>query len=219
MNILIIGEGKIIYFLGRTLISKGHTVTIINQNETECVWLARNLKAVIVHGDGSDPNILSEAGIERMDEILAITSRDEDNLVIAQLADFHFKVPKRIALVHDPDHEKVFNQLGITAISTIRIIANIIEERARLEQITNLSPIIENKVNLTEIELTNASPATGKTLMELGMPKDTLIAIIMRDNVPIVPGGMTRLRGGDRLFVVTLPENHGAALKLLTGES
>ena len=218
MNIIIAGGGKLAYFLCRAIQSKGHKVILINSSYQECKWLARHLKAIIVHGDAGDPKVLKEAGIEGVDQVLAVTSKDEDNLVICQLADLQFKVPRSIAIVNDPDHAEVFKRLGVTAVSPIRILSSIIEERAHYDQITNLIPISEGKVNLTEVELSASAPVVGKSLLNLKLPSNTLIAIILRNDKPIVPGGTTVLEVGDRLFVITLPENHGISIKLLTGE-
>lgn len=218
MNILLIGGGQITYFLGRTLISKGHKLTVINNDKDECVWLSRHLKAIIVQGDGSDPVVLEEAGIESMDQVLAVTLHDEDNLVIGQLADLKYQVPRTLAIVNDPDLENVFKELGVTAISTSRILASIIEERASYEQVTNLIPISEGKVNLTEIRLTENSPVIGKPLLQITLPKESLICLIIRNDVPVIPRGHTVLCENDRLFIITLPENHGESIKSLTGE-
>ena len=124
MKVLVVGGGKLAYFLVRTLISKGAHVTIINRELHECKSLARKLKATIVHGDGSDPQILEEAGASNVDTLFAITPNDEDNLVICQLADIQFHVQRRLALVNDPDNEEIFQKPP--AASTETIIKNMI---------------------------------------------------------------------------------------------
>ncbi|MCZ7665597.1 MAG: NAD-binding protein [Thermoleophilia bacterium] len=93
MRVLIVGSGKTLYFLGRTFSSKGYQVTIINRDRDECVQLARRLNATVVQGDGSDPEVLEDAGARGTDAVLALTSSDQDNLVICQLASLLFNVP------------------------------------------------------------------------------------------------------------------------------
>lgn len=208
-----------IYFLGRTFLAKGYYVTVINRNHEECVRLARRLKATVVHGDGSNPRILEEAGANTVDAILAVTPNDQDNLVICQLADLQFHVPRTLALVNDPDNEEVFRKLGITAaFSTTRILASLIEQRAGFEDITNLIPAGEGKVNITEVVLQESSPVAGKPLHGITLPVNSLIACVLRPDKTIIPRGDTQLCAGDRLIVVSLPENQGQVLRALTGE-
>ncbi len=218
MKVLIVGGGKTLYFLSRNFTSRGYEVVIINRNERECVQLARQLSGTVVCGDGSDAGILKEAGAMGADVILAITPNDQDNLVICQLASLKFGVPRSIALANDPDNADVFEKLGISAFSTTRIVSSLIEERASLEQITNLLPVGEGRVNVTEILLDADSPVTGKKMKEIDLPENALVAVVIRNNQPIVPRGENDLQEGDRLIVMTLPENHGMVLKKLTGE-
>lgn len=219
MNVVIVGGGKLVYFLSRALLSKGYTVTVINRDSDECKWLARHLKATVVYGDGSDPQIQEEAGAYTAEAVLAVTPNDQDNLVICQLADLRFRVPRTIALVNDPDNEEVFRQLGITAISTVYILSSLIEQRAGFEEITNLIPVGEGKVNITEIELKGTSPVIGQPLIDIALPENSLVASILRNDQPIIPRGATILKERDRLIVITLPENHGQVLRMLTGDT
>lgn len=220
MNTLIIGGGKIVYFLAKAFFSKGYSVTIINRKKEECSALARKLKATIIFGNATDPQILQEAHTSSMNTVLAVTPNDEDNLIICQLATLNFGVKKTLALVNDPDNEEVFQQLGVTtAFSTTRMISSLIEQRAGLEEIVGLFSVAEGKVNVTEIVLTKNSPVLGKSLTEINLPENCLIACIVRDNEPVIPRGGTTLYANDRLVLVTLPENHGPVLKLLTGSN
>jgi trk system potassium uptake protein len=218
MKVLIVGGGKTLYFLSRNFTSKGYEVVIINRNEKECVQLARQLSATVVCGDGSDAGILKEAGAMGADAVLAITPNDQDNLVICQLASVNFGVPRSVALANDPDNAEVFEKLGVSAFSTTHIVSSLIEQRASLEQITNLLPVGEGRVNVTEILLDANSPVTGKLMKEIDLPENALVAVVIRDNQPIVPRGASDLMAGDRLILITLPENHGRVLKAFTGE-
>jgi len=218
MKVIIVGGGKTLYFLCRNFAAKGYEVTVVNRNKDECIQLARQLSAMVVHGDGSDADILKEAGAMGADAVLAITPNDQDNLVICQLASIQFGVPRAVALANDPDNAEVFDKLGVTAFSTTHIVGSLIEQRASLEQITNLLPVGEGRVNVTEIVLDADSPVSGKRLKDISLPENALVAVIIRDNQPIVPRGYNELLAGDRLVLMTLPENHGPALKVFTGE-
>ena len=218
MKVLIVGSGKTLYFLCRNFTAKGYAVVIINRNREECVQLARRLSATVVCGDGSDDVILKEAGAMGADVVLAITPNDQDNLVICQLAALKFGVPRAIALANDPENVEIFEKLGVAAFSTTHIVGSLIEQRASLEQILNLLPVGEGRVNVTEIILDDNSPVAGKLLKDIDLPENALVAVVMRDNKPIVPRGANDLRAGDRVVLITLPENHGPVLKAFTGE-
>jgi trk system potassium uptake protein TrkA len=218
MKVLIAGAGKTLYFLCRNFTAKGYQVVIINQDREECVHLARQLSALVVCGDASDTTILKEAGAMDTDVVLAITPNDQDNLVICQLASIQFGVPRVLALANDPDNAEIFEKLGVSAFSTTHIVGSLIEQRASLEQIINLMPVGEGRVNVTEIILDADSPVSGKLLKDVILPKNALVAVVIRDNQPIVPRGGNDLLAGDRVVLITLPENHGAVLKALTGE-
>jgi trk system potassium uptake protein TrkA len=220
MKTLIVGGGKIVYFLAKAFFSKGYDVTIINRKKEECSWLARQLKATVVFGNATDPHVLKDARVSSMDAVLAVTPNDEDNLVICQLAKLKFGVGKTLALVNDPDNEKVFQQLGVTtAFSTTRMISSLIEQRAGFEEIVGLFSVGEGKVNVTEVVLTKTCPILGKSLSEVNLPQESLIACLLRNNEPIIPRGSTTLCAADRLIVITVPDNHGQVLKLLTGSN
>ncbi len=218
MKVLIVGGERLVYFVARAFTAKGHRVIIIDGDQERCTTLARRLKATVVHGDGSDAETLREAGVIGVDAVLAITPDDEDNLVICQLAQHEFGARRTLALANDPDNLAVFEALGVPAFSTTHIISSLIEERAALEQVTNLLPVGEGRVNVTEVALDAESPVAGKCLKELALPANTLIAVVIRDDQAVVPGGATRLLPGDRVVLITLPDNHGPAVRVLTGE-
>jgi len=218
MKVLIVGGGKTLYFLCRKFTAKGYEVVIINRNREECVQMARQLSATVVCGDGSDPGILKDAGAIGADAVLAITPNDQDNLVICQLASLKFGVPRTVALANDPDNAEVFEKLGVSSCSTTHILGSLIEQRASLEQIINLLPVGQGRVNVTEIVIDADSPVAGRLLKEIDLPENALVAVVIRDNQPIIPRGENDLLAGDRVVLITLPENHGPVLKSFTGE-
>ncbi|MBN1195779.1 MAG: NAD-binding protein [Candidatus Aminicenantes bacterium] len=219
MRVIIVGGGKTLYFLCRSFTAKGHHVSIISPDREECVQLARQLPATVIHGDGSDSGILKEAGSLDADALLAITQNDHDNLVICQLGSLKFGIPKILALANDPDNTEVFEKLGVASFSTANIVGSLIEQRAAMEQITNLLPVSDGRVIVTEILVAENSPITGRLLKDADLPGNALIAVIVRDNKPIIPSGTDHVLAGDRIVLITLPENHGPTLKMFTDET
>jgi trk system potassium uptake protein TrkA len=219
MKVILIGQGKLVYFLAKQFLSKGYYLTIINQDLAEATTFSRQLKATVMLGDGSNPLVLKEAGAYQADVLLSLTSQDEDNLVACQIAKKRYGVPHTIALVNDPEHKSVFEQLGITvAFSPIELLANLIEQQTDFEQIKNLIPIAGGKVSVAEIILDRDSPAINKTLQELALPRGSLIGCILRGGKVIVPSGSSCLQIADRLILISQPEHYAQFLRILTGE-
>jgi len=218
MKVIIVGGGKTLYFLCRSFAAKGYEVVIINRDKAECAALARDLRANVIHGDGSDPRILGEAGAMGADVVLAVTPHDQDNLVICQLARLQHGVPRVLAQANDPENKEVFEKLGVTAFSTTAIIGSLIEQRASLDHVTNLFPVASGRVNVTEVTLEATSPVAGEFLKDVSLPENALVAVVSRQDQTIIPRGGSQLLPGDRIVLITLPENHGRVLKTFTGE-
>ncbi|HSJ52110.1 MAG TPA: TrkA family potassium uptake protein [Anaerolineae bacterium] len=223
MRILLVGGGvsiEMVYFLARDFSARGDRVTIVNPHPAEAQMLSRRVKATVILGDGSDPRTLEEAGARRADVVISLLPADPDNLATCQIAARLFGVPRTIALVNDPDNEPIFRQLGITEIfSTTRVLGSLIEGKTLYDEITHLFPADEGRRYVTEVVLDRESPGSGKNLIEIDLPRESLVACVIRDGEIIVPSGDRELRAGDRLIVITLPEHHRAALRALAGEA
>ncbi|HMR67010.1 MAG TPA: TrkA family potassium uptake protein [Anaerolineae bacterium] len=151
MNVILIGGGKTAYFLARQFLGKGFRVTIITRDPVEAQWLSERIRALVILGEGSDPSLLEEAGARRAEVVVALTPYDQDNLVACQLARQMYGVPRTVAMVNDPENEPIFLRLGVSvAFSASHIMANLIEQKMGFEEITNLIPVAEGRVNLTK---------------------------------------------------------------------
>ncbi len=219
MNICIVGGGLITYFLSRSLISKGHSLTIINKYKEECEWFARRLRAVVIHGNGTNPSVVRDALTVGIEAVLAITPNDEDNFIICQIAQKNYNIGYTFALLNDPDNEKIFQELGIQAVfSPTRVLSNMIEQRAGYESVTTFNPLAEGKVNLLEIDLPEDTPVAGKKIQELKLPENCLIVSILRDHQVIIPKGNTELYPLDRIGIISIPDVYSRVIAFLTGE-
>ena len=221
MRLILVGGGETIetvYFLTRLFTARGYQVTILNPYHSEAQMLSRRTTATVILGDGSDPALLEEAGARRADVVLSLMPYDPDNLAVCQIAKALFGVPRTMTLVNDPDNEVVFRQLGITDVfSATRIIGSLIEGQTIFDEITHLFPAAEGLVHVTEVALAEEAPAVGKSLNELDLPRDSLVAAIVREDQVLVPRGDSLLQIGDHLILISLPENQESALRKLAG--
>ncbi len=111
MYIVVVGGGKVGYYLTKTLVNEGYEVLLIERDPGKVQTWSERFGAVLLQGDGCEVATLEKAGVARADVVVATTGHDEDNLVIAQLAQHRFQVPKVIARINNPKNEEIFRRL------------------------------------------------------------------------------------------------------------
>ena len=108
MYIIVVGGGRVGYYLTQALLAEGHEVLIIEKDARVCQGIADELGSVCLRGDGCEVTTLIEAGTDRADMLIAVTGDDEDNLVACQVAKHRFKVLRTISRIKNPRHEVLF---------------------------------------------------------------------------------------------------------------
>jgi len=219
MYILIVGAGKIGYFLAKRLYQGKHTISIVDKERAICEEVAKDLDVLVVNGDACDPKILEEAGIERADVLAAVTGDDEDNLIICQLAKERFGLQRTVGRVNNPDNEHVFSELGIDVpVDSTKIIAKIIEEEVSFSDFVNLMSFKRGKLSIVRVDLPKDAPVINKELKDIALPKDAVLVSILRGEEVILPRGDTVLKPGDDVIALTLIGNEPQLLNLLAGK-
>lgn len=219
MYIVIVGAGKVGYFLAQRLILNKHTVSIVDKDKQLCEEIAKELEALVINGDACDPHILEEAGGARADVIAAVTGDDEDNLIICQLAKEIFKVNRTVGRVNNPDNEHTFAELGVDVpIDATKIISKIIEEEVSFSDFVNLMSFKRGKLTIVRVDLPKDSPIINKEIKDIELPPDSVLVSIVRGEEVIVPKGNTVLKPGDDIIAITLIGNEPQLLNLLVGK-
>ena len=219
MYVLIVGAGKVGESLARGLANTGYDVALVEKDESISRKIAEDLDNVLViSGDGCDPARLEDAGVARAQVVTAVTGDDEDNLIICQLARDTFGVPRVIARVNNPRNEITFQKIGIDTVSSTTIITKLIEEEATIGDIFTLLALKRGKLSIVEANLKSASPAVGKSIKELKLPADSILATIIRENQIIFPKGETALHPGDSIIALTTIEQEKALRETLLGK-
>ncbi|MFH1128158.1 MAG: NAD-binding protein [Candidatus Omnitrophota bacterium] len=219
MYIIIVGAGKVGYFLAKRLIADKNTISIIDKDKAICEEIAKQLEVLVINGDACDPHILEEAGVSRADVLAAVTGEDEDNLIICQLAKEKFNVGRTVARVNNPDNEHTFFELGVDVpIDSTKIIAKIIEEEVSFSDFVNLMSFKRGKLSIVRVDLPEDSPIINKQVRQIELPKDSVLVSIVRGEEVIVPKGDTILCAGDDLIALTLVGNEPQLLNLLVGK-
>jgi trk system potassium uptake protein TrkA len=219
LKVIVVGSGKIVYYLARQFSRKGIQASIVTPHADEAKELSRRTEAPVLVGDATDPLVLKEAGAWQAHAVLALSPNDEDNLAICQIAGRMYRVPRTIALVNDPENEEIFHRLQVTvAISATRILSLLIEEQAGFEEISRMMAVGGGSVSVSEVVLRADAPAVGVSLKRLTFPEDALLGGIIRGEKVLIPKGATHLQAGDRLILIATPDSLDQALRMLTGE-
>src|SRR4051812_10063981 len=167
MFVLVVGGGKVGYYLTKELIESGHEVVLMEKERVRAAQIVDELGSIVVAQDGCEGKYLAEAGANRADIVAAVTGDDEDNLVICQMAKHHFDVPRAIARVNNPKNEGLFRHLGVEEIITAtgRVLGSI-EEGIRVSEARNPGAL-DNELEIIEARLQADSPAVGRTIGDL----------------------------------------------------
>lgn len=217
-RVLLVGGRSKAKSLATSLIRRGYQVTVINDTYEDCIKLAEIDKLTVINGDGTRPFVLEDASADDADIAIAMTSRDEDNLVICELCKKRFHVKKTVALLTDPKKTDFFYRMGIdSVVCAITAITGIIEQQAFVDKIATLVPIGEGRVSIAEVPIPGTAPAVGKKLWEMNLPKQVIIGCILRGDTTMVPRGDTRILAGDMLVLISSDKQEMAAIKELTG--
>ena len=220
MYIVIVGGGRLGYFLSKRLLTTGNTLVLIEKEPETAQEIAREMdRAMVICGDGCDPEVLRQAGVERAGVVAAVTGSDADNFVICQIAKENFKVARTIARVNDPENERAFNELGIDVpIGATVILGKIIEEEASFTDFVDLISFKRVKLALIRVDLPETSPVINKSLQELQLPLNSVLVSIMRGSEIIIPKGDTVLKPFDDVLALTIIENKQQLSKYLVGK-
>ena len=129
MYVVIVGAGSIGGSLADWLLAAEHEVVVIDRNASRCAAVEDRLGGISVVGDGTEASVLARAGVNRADIVIAATGRDDENMVACQLAKHRFGAARTISLVSVPEHEELFNLLGIDlTINTSHLVVDKIQE-------------------------------------------------------------------------------------------
>jgi trk system potassium uptake protein TrkA len=211
MYVVLVGGGKVGYYLTRTLISVGHEALLIEERGDRASRLQEEFGEAVVVGDGCETATLEEAGASRADVIAAVTGHDEDNLVICQVAKMRFGVPRTIARINNPKNKDIFTRLGIdSVVSSTEVIYHMIEQQIPTGDVIPLAALRKGAVEIVEADLIDSSPVVGKLIAEIDLPPQAVIVSVLRGDDVLVPSGETQLLSGDTVIALVKEEREEA---------
>lgn len=218
MKVAIAGAGSVGRSIAEDLRASGHEVTLLERDPEVVARFRPGLEVTWVTGDACEVTLLQDAGLADADVAVAATGDDEDNLVVSLLAKQEFAVPRVVARVNHPENRWLFNETwGVdVSVSTPHLLTALVEEAVSVGTLVRLLRIAEGRAGLVEATLAPDAPAAGRTIAELGVPRDASIVAIIRNRRVVVPRGDTCLEVGDEVIALVTEQSEEAVQALLT---
>ncbi len=210
-NIMILGGSKTAYYLAKQLLSSGNDVRIVEKDLEKCEKLSETLPdAVMIHGDGSQQELLLEEGLRSLDAFVALTGMDEENILISYFASSH-NVPQVISKINRNEMVLMAEKLGLDCIvSTKSVTSDIVLRYTRAlenslgSSIETLYKIMDGKAEAIEFKVGADSPVTDIPIKDLPIKSGILIAGIIRPGKKaVIPTGDDIIKDGDRVIVLS----------------
>lgn len=208
-RVMIIGGGKITFYLASELIRNGVDVRIIEIDPDRCHELAESLpEATVINTDGSNQDNLFEEGINNMDALVTLTGLDEENIVISLFAE-SIKIPKVITKINHYTYTSILESVGLesmispkenTAYQILRFVRSLTNT---FSQVRTLYKFLNNQIEATEFFIPNKTAFTGIKLRDLPIKDNILISCIIRKDQVIIPTGDDTVEPNDSVVVVT----------------
>ena len=218
-QIAIVGGGVVGQALARQVLPHGARVTIIEKSRAHAEELAaKHPDITVVHGDGTDGELLEEIEIGTYDLVACVTQEDEVNLMSALISKRH-GVPRAAAIVQRADYVSIYQELGIDIVLSPRAVASDhIMRFARTEHVHSLHVIGDGMAEVVELTAEGTCSAVGKPLRRLALPKGALLAALVKSNDEIrIPRGDDLVEHGDRVILMSTPEARPSIERLFRG--
>ncbi len=208
MYVVIIGGGKVGFYLAKELAESNHEVLVIERNAGKVAEIEEVLGELVMRGDGCEAAIQEQAGVRRADLVLAVTGEDEDNLVACQVARHVFNVQRIVARINNPKNELIFRKLGFeSTVSATSAIMSHIEQELPIHPLISLLTL-RRGFQVVEVRVPGESGIIGRPLRDVLLPHQSIIwGIVDNEGNPKAPTPDTILHAGDEVVAVTLQES------------
>lgn len=204
-SIMILGGGLIGSFVAQSLGGEMN-VKIIESNAEKSEEIAETLpQSLIIHGDGTDYDLLAAEGIVDMDAFIAVTGDDENN-IISTLLVRHMRIPRTIALVNKMDYLPITTTIGLDAVVSKQLLTvNAVERFIQHQQVAAIASLPGIDAQCIEYIAKVGSKITRKPLKHIAFPRNAIIGAVFQGTRLIIPKGDTQIATNDKVIVFTLP--------------
>ena len=220
MKVAIAGAGNVGLFIASDLAEHGNEVLVIEQSKSVLDRAEAHESVTLLCADACEVTNLRNAGLDTYDVLVAATGDDEDNLVVSLLAKQEFAVPRVIARVNHPKNAWLFNEnWGVDmSTSTPHLITALVEEAVTVGRLVRILQFEGGQARLVEVRLAEDSPANGKAIKDLDIPRDSTLVAVVREQHVVMPRGDTVFQSGDEVLAMVTPDSEDDMKRLFTGE-
>jgi trk system potassium uptake protein len=220
VRVAICGGGSVGTTIARDLNGSGHDVLVIDKDPDLVERRRSELDVNWILADACEVSSLDAAGLATVDVVVAATGDDEDNLVISLLAKQEFAVPRVVARVNHSKNQWLFNEgWGVDiSVSTPGLITAIVEEAVSVGSLVRLLNFEGGGTHLVEVTLAPESPAVGRTLAALELPREAAVVAIVREEHLVVPRAEVGLHDGDEVLVLVTVGAESEVRRVLVGD-
>lgn len=214
-RVFVMGSTRLSELTCDAMTEAGFAVMMVDPDRGRCTSLAaRHPKAVVVHGDPTDPAVLADLDLNETDVVLALTGWDEVNITVCLVAKA-MGVASTVARFNRIDYVSLLAGTGIDAAVSSRLMAaSAILRFVRHGEIQQVVTFSDTDAEAIELDVAQGAPAAGSSLIDLKLPRGVVVGGISRAGATFVPDGSTRIREGDRVILFSLPDNIEESSKL-----
>lgn len=221
MFTVIVGCSATGYHLAKRLLVEGDEVVVLEKSLPRCQMMWEEMGSVIIQGDGSDPVDLRRAGAARADTVVAVTGRDETNLVVCQIARHIFSVSKTVAAIKDHRNHAIFRVLGVDAVVNVSdLILNSLELSIVGSKFNRLTTLRDPGKSLVSVIVPPDSQAVGRRILQLvdkGKFKESSVSLVLRGNSALQPTEELELEADDEVIAIASADEEQNLYEILTG--
>lgn len=222
MRVIIVGAGEVGYQIAKYLSLESIDVVVIDKDKDKLRRVIEDLDVAAVEGEGGSPSTLMDAEADKADIILAVTDKDETNMIACLLAKV-FNIPRKIARIRNPEY---FNNERLLSSELLDIdpainpeleLAKTVEKLLELPLATDIEEFENGLIKIIGFKIPETAPLIGKTLKKVGnmYDKKLLIGIIVREDKAIIPSGEDVIQEGDIIYVPVKKEEVVDTLSIL----
>jgi len=221
MRVVIAGAGKVGTAIAGDLHDAGHDVLVIENDVDLVASLRPAIPVEWLEGDACEVSTLRKGNVDAADVMVAATGDDEDNLVVSLLAKMEFAVPRVVARVNHPNNRWLFNETwGVdVSVSTPHLLTALVEEAVSVGSLVRLVQFEGGGAHLVEVTLAEDSPAKGRPLAELAVPREASVVAIVRGRRVVIPRGDTVMGPGDEVVLLVTGECEDEVRRLFVGDA
>ena len=204
MYVIIVGCGRVGAELAKLVSNEGHNVVVIDKNPAAFNRLGGTFNGLTLVGNGFDPDLLKEAGIEKADVFCSLTNGDNTNLVSAQVAKKIFAVPKVIARIYDPERAQIYQSLGLDIMSGTILFAAMLRDKIIESRFS--SYLIETK-DVGVIQMEAKDNLINKRIKDINIEGEFKVVAIKKIDGTIIPTPDTVLKKNDVIMAIIKTES------------